>query len=270
MKSKQKRIFVHYLPAYGCVATGLIYVSVGVIAILSFLKIKSGGADESSLLAFLNDFVAGKVAIWVILLGTMSYIIWRIYESITDPYGYGKEGKGIAKRIAIALSSLADALIAYTAIEILLGSSKIGANGEPKQQQQLVKEILEQTWGQWLIIGTGVLIGLTALIQFYYGVTRGYKERLDVDHLSTTLTTIIHLLAGAGYLARGIILAITGFFFIKAGIAEDEGYIVNTDKAFDFIGDHMGHIYFIMAAIGTIFYGLFMFTLAVSYDPDKD
>ena len=59
--------FVRYLPLYGSIATGLIYLGIGIIAILSFLKLKKGGADESSLLMFLNDYVLGRLMIWIIL-----------------------------------------------------------------------------------------------------------------------------------------------------------------------------------------------------------
>jgi hypothetical protein len=271
MKGKnKKRVFIHYLPVYGCVSTGIIYLAIGVIAILSFLKIKHGGADESSLLAYLNEYVAGKILNWIILLGTISYIIWRIYESFTDPYNYGKQMKGLAKRAGIALSTVADILIAYTAVEVLLGSGNVQANGQPVEQRQQVKDILQQSWGSWVVISMGAIICLTACLQFFYGVTKGYKERLDVDYLNKITKAFIHFLAGAGYLARGIILGIIGFFFIKAGVSKNARYIVNTDKAFDFIGDDLGHVYFILVAIGTIFYGLFMFTLGAAYDSNRD
>ncbi len=92
-KNGKKRHFVHYLAMYGGISTGIVYTAIGIIAILSFLKLKEGGADESSLLAYLDNFMAGKVLIWVILLGMVSYIIWRIYETIYDPYGTAKGPK---------------------------------------------------------------------------------------------------------------------------------------------------------------------------------
>ena len=79
---QNKTSYVRYLPVYGSFSTGLIYLSIGVIAILSFMKIKDGGADESSLLAFLYDHTAGKVLFWIILLGTICYVLWRIYETV--------------------------------------------------------------------------------------------------------------------------------------------------------------------------------------------
>lgn len=269
-KNKKKEFFVHYLPIYGCISTGIIYSAIGVIAILSFLKLKQGGADEGSLLVFLSEYLVGRIFVWIILFGTLSYIVWRIYESIKDPYDYGGNGKGLARRTGIALSSIADVLIAYSAIMVLVGTNKIREDGIPTEQREMVGNMLRESWGEWLIISIGIVVCITAVVQFFYGITRGYKERLDIAHFSSKTKSSIHFLAWVGYLARGIIIGIIGFFFIKAGVLDNSRHVVNTDKAFDFIGDHVGHVWFILVAVGTIFYGLFMFTLGVTYDVDND
>lgn len=258
--------YIRYLPVYGCVSTGIIYLGIGTIAILSFLKLKDGGADESSMLAFLNEYVVGKIFIWIILSGTVSFIVWRIYEAITDPYRYGSSTKGKVKRTGIALSTAADVLIVYSAIRILLGVSNIQLDGQPEEERQMVTNLLRQSWGSWVITAVGVLVTITAIVQFQYGITGGYKERIDVARLHPFLKTFIYVLAWIGYFARGIILGIMGFFLIKSGVLESAEYVVNTDKAFDFIGDNVGHVFFILTAVGTIFYGLFMFSLCVGYN----
>lgn len=267
--TKKKRTIIHFLPVYGCIATGIIYGAIGVIAMLSFFKVRHGGADESSLMAILNDYLFGKIVIWIILLGTLCYILWRFYEAITDPYNYGKNSKGIIKRIGIALSTVADILIVYAAVRVLLGTSHYQADGQPQEEREMVRNLLQQ-YGQWPVICIGVIYIVTAVIQLFYGITRGYKERVDIERISHFFRSAIHVLAWAGYFARGIILGIIGFFFIKAGIVEKADYVVNTDKAFDFIGDHVGHIYFILVAIATICYGLFMFAQGIAYDVDVD
>jgi hypothetical protein len=93
---------------------------------------------------------------------------------------------------------------------------------------------------------------------------------VDIERFSSIFRNAVHILAWVGYAGRGIILGIIGFFFLKAGITENARYIVNTDKAFDFIGDHVGHVYFILVAIATICYGSFMFVQGIAYDTDKD
>jgi hypothetical protein len=266
----RRRGFVHYLPVYGCIATGIVYGAIGVIAMLSFLKIVNGGADENSLLAKLHNTTVGTIFIWVILLGTLSYIIWRIYEVIQDPYGYGKGGKGIVKRTGIALSAIADMLIAYAALQVILGGANFEIDGQPDRERELVHTMLQWHSGPWLTVTIGCIMCITAIVQFLYGVTQGYKERADIDQLSPFVQRGIHWLAWIGYSARGFILGITGFFLVKAGALNDAHHVVNTDKAFDFIGDHVGHLYFILTAIGTICYGLFMLLLGITYDHDKD
>src|SRR5690606_7893348 len=102
-----KKSFPRFLAMYGCISTGLIYGAVGVIAILSFLQIKQGGADEGSLLVYLNNYLIGKIFVWIILVGMLSYIAWRIYETFRDPYDYGSKPKGLLRRAGIGLSSIA-------------------------------------------------------------------------------------------------------------------------------------------------------------------
>lgn len=261
-----KSSFFHYLAVYGCISTGIIYLAVGVIAILSFLKIKQGGADESSLFVFLNDFILGKILVWAILFGTACYVLWRIIEAVKDPYENGSNPKGLALRTGIGLSSFADAFIAYSAVVVLLGTDRIREDGQPIELREQVSSLMTESYGVALIIAIGIVIGATGAIQAFYGFSKGYKERIDVEHLPSWKVGLIHLFAAYGYLARGIILGIIGFFFIKAGFSNDGNEVVNTDKAFDFIGDHVGHFYFIAVAIGTIFYGVFMFLKGSMYD----
>ena len=268
--SKRRRSLIHYFPVYGCISTGLIYTTVGVIALLSFFKVRKGGADESTMLALINDYVVGKIFIWVILIGTVCYIIWRFYEAITDPYEYGTQMSGVIKRISICLSTVADIMIVYTSIRVLVGSSQIMLDGRPKEEQETVASLFLESWGNEIVIVTGLVIIVAAITQLLYGVTKGYQERINMEHFNPPVKILTHVMAWAGYVARGIILGIIGFFLMKSGITKDAKEVVNTDKAFDFIGDHIGHLYFVAVALGTISYGIFMFILSVAYDTEKD
>lgn len=267
---KKKKTFIHYFPVYGCISTGLIYVTVGVIALLSFFKVREGGADESSMLALISDYIAGKIFIWIILVGTLCYVIWRFYEAVTDPYGYGRRILGIAKRIGICLSTIADIMIAYTAVRVLLGTGNIMLNGQPKEEQNAVDSLLREPGGSGIIIVVGSLIIVAAATQLLYGITKEYRERIDMEHFRSGSKIFTHIMAWSGYIARGIIVGIIGFFLLKSGITEDATVVVNTDKAFDFVGDHVGHFSFILVALGTICYGIFMSIHGIAYDPGKD
>ena len=264
MKFTRRKRFVHYLPIIGCAAAGMTYVGIGVIALLSFFKVREGGADETSMLVVLNDILAGKIVVIIILTGTLSYVLWRIYESITDPYQYGNDYKGLAKRAGIAFSAVPDLLIVYAGIRVLTGITKIQANGQPLEERAFVQTLLNN--GQsWIVMAIGCVTVGTAVIQLIYGITKGYKERVSDHSFSIVKRSFFNGLGLAGYTARAIILGIIGYFFFYAGVTRDSEAVVNTDKAFDFIGDNVGHFFFIVLAVGTICYGLFMFAMGATY-----
>jgi type IV secretory pathway VirB2 component (pilin) len=79
------------------------------------------------------------------------------------------------------------------------------------------------------------------------------------------------VLAWAGHMARAVILCIIAYFLIQASLQSDPGDVVNTDKAFNLLGESiLGHPAFVVVALGTISYGLYMFMLAWYYEFDSD
>ena len=270
MNKKKHKTLVHYLPIYGCIATGLIYVAIGVIAILSFLKLKDGGADENRLFAYLSQYFAGKILVAIILAGTLCYVIWRFYEVYTDPYHYGSDLRGMARRTGISLSTVADILIVFSAFRFIFGIGTLDEKEQLPHLREMVHSILQKNSGQIAVISIGAVFIVTAIVQFFYGITRGYRERLEVKEFSQGMKMFVHFSGITGYFSRGIILAIMGYFYLKAGITLDAQYVVDTDKAFDYIGDNIGHAAFILVAAGTIFYGVFMIALGTAYDVDRD
>jgi hypothetical protein len=265
---RKKKDLIHYLPEFGCISTGVLYAGIGMIALLSFFKVRDGGADESSMLLVLNDSTLGKILIGLIITGTTCYVAWRIYEAVADPYDYGTSWRGIGKRAGIALSTIADAMVISAGVRVFLGLGEIQTDGQPLEERAMTKAMLD-AGNDWLVVLIGTIIFTTALVQLIYGFTKGYKERVDEHDFSPNAQKVFHALGLYGYGARGLILGIVGFFFIKAGWQHDSEVVVNTDKAFDFIGDHVGHALFIVTAIGTIAYGFFMFALGVTYKAER-
>src|SRR5687768_5174555 len=166
--STKGKTFFKYLPIYGCISTGLSYTGVGTIAVLSFLKVREGGADESSMLAILNDVIIGKILLWVIMVGTACYIVWRIFEAVTDPYGYGNDFSGLGKRSGIALSSVTDLLIVFAAVKVLLGIGSIQQSGEPREEREFVGNLLNENWGVPAVTAMGVVVLVAAVVQLVY------------------------------------------------------------------------------------------------------
>lgn len=247
-------------------STAIIYGAIGIIALLSFFKLMHGGADENSFFVLLDRFTAGRILNWAIILGAVCFIVWRLYEAFTDPYHTGHHIKAILLRTGGAFSSGADAFIAISVLQALFNRHKAPVTGDPIQQRSFVNELFQSHWGHILVIIIGVIGLLTAAVLILYGLSARFMEKLRADDFSKGTKHVLRIIAYAGYLSRGVIVGIIGFFFIKAAIKDNSTYVVNTDKAFDFIGDHVGHLWFILISIGTICYGVYMFILALHYD----
>jgi hypothetical protein len=266
VKKQNRYKLLKILTLVGCFSTGIIYASIGVIALLSFFKLKNGGADESSFFVLLNGFVAGRIVNWAIIMGAVCFIIWRFYEAIRDPHHMGTDAKAILLRIGGGFSSAADAFIALSALSAMFGEQKAPLSGEPIQKREMVGHLLNFNWGPAVIIITGIITCLTAAVLVLYGLSARFTEAIKLKDFTRKQKYALHVIAYAGYFARGVILGIVGFFFIKSAIENNSRYIVNTDKAFDFIGDHIGHVWFILIAVGTLCYGVYMFVLGLHYE----
>lgn len=262
---KRTTAFFEVLARAGCISTAIVYIMLGIVALLSLFRVRHGGADEASILKLLEDVPLGKLVIGIILTGMIAYIIWRFYEAIRDPYKYGKKWQGIAARLITAFSAVSDALIAWPAVEALLGISTAMKDGEPVAQRQMFATLVEKG-GSWLLFLIGAITFITALVQFVYVFKEAYEERIDFKRLSKLKSSIIHTLSYAGHIARGSILGIIAFFMVKAAVTKNAQHVVNTDKAFDFLGDEVSHLVFAAVAAGTICYGLFMVAMGYYYD----
>lgn len=269
MAEKHKSLFVYKLAKLGAVSIGVVYLLIGVLAILSFLQLKEGGTGRKSVFRFIAEIPLGNVLLVAICLGLAGYIVWKLYDAYSDPYGYGKHWTGLFKRFALAFSSLAYGLIAVSAVQVIAGITNSNA-ANVARQRLLVARIFDWWAGQWLVAAAGAIVGLAGLSQFIYVIKKAYREKLRVDEISERKRKIIASLAWAGHFARGIILLVIAYFLIKAAVTSDSGEVVSTDKAFDFLGDEIGHIIFILVALGTICYGLYMFALSFYFDFEDD
>jgi hypothetical protein len=264
---KKFRKFARMLARYGCVSIGTVYILLGSMAILSLFGRAEDDADEERAMDYLLEYTLGEVFVWVILAGMVGYIVWRIFEAVTDPYDFGNDLKGIGKRVGIALTSVGYGLIAYSAFDVLQG------NGEDSEQemQSMIAQVLEWQGGSWLVGTVGLMTGIAGLFQFRFVISGAYKHWLSIDELSKLRRRIIYGLAWAGYLARGVILLVLSYFLLRAAFKENPEEVGDTDTAFDFIGGGLiGDSAFFLVALGTIAYGLFMYVFSVCYKFEKD
>ncbi len=99
---------------------------------------------------------------------------------------------------------------------------------------------------------------VVAVVQLVYGVTRGYKERLDIHFYSKAAKGTIHFLAWVGYCYGGIIIGITGIFFSKPRLPAKRNLSLIRTRHLNLSATRSDMSFFIVLAPGRICYGIFM------------
>lgn len=258
------------LARIGCVSIGTVYIIVGVLAVLALLGILIEAADEERMVHVLEDVPGGSIVIWSIVLGIAAYVLWRMIEVITDPYEFGDDWRGYAYRAAIAFTALTYAAIAWSVARASLGGGNGGTDASEDARQKMVAQILEWPGGAWLIgLFASIVIGV-GVAQFIHIARRSYTLEINLHDLSPAGRTIIHGLAGYGLAARGAILGVIGWLLLRSALESDPHEAGDTDTAFDFIGGGpFGNTGFLLVALGTISWGLFMYANALYYQFGK-
>ncbi len=138
---------------------------------------------------------------------------------------------------------------------MVLGSGGSGEGG----RQTLVAKLLEQPLGQ-VIVGlfAAAVIG-KGIYQFYRGISGKFKEGIKESKMSSEEQSVFMRAGRVGYLARGVVLGIIGYFLAKAALQSNASQAGGTDKAFDFLSSTGGPYLLAAVAIGLACYGVFMF-----------
>ena len=246
-----ERSFVNRVAPVGLIAKGIIYVLLGVIALMAALNMgrQKDEASNKGVFNLVEDWPAGIYILGALAIGLICYTAWRFIQA-------WKTGKW-PKKIRYMFSGLGYASLAFTAFKIMTGSRD--SNGD--SNQALAAKILSQSYGQWIMIAVALFFAGIGVYQVYYGLKEKYKKH--IGKLDLPGSRILFTSAKIGYIARGIVWLIVAYLFANAGLMADSSEAGNTGKAFKFIESNTAGSYLLgMLALGVIMYGIYNFIRA--------
>jgi hypothetical protein len=227
-------------------------------------------ADEGRLVQLLMRIPGGPVVIWAIVVGAAAYVVWRVIEAVSDPYGFGADWRGLARRAGVASSAIGYALIAFTTARIAMGTGTGARDAAEEQHQLVVAQVLAWPGGELLLGLAGGVLAVVGVAQFVLVARRAYATEIHIEPQTEFGERVTHFLAWYGYSARGVILCVLAWFLLDGAISSDSNAVGDTDTAFDFIGGGtLGDSAFAVVAVGTIAYGIFMYMNAWHYRFDS-
>ncbi|MFP4091360.1 MAG: DUF1206 domain-containing protein [Cyclobacteriaceae bacterium] len=249
---------------FGMFAKGTVYIILGVLTAMAAFSVGGGKTTgKSGALEFIYGQPFGRILLGLVAFGLLCYAIWRLIQSFKDPENNGTDTKAIIKRIGYFFSALVYGLIAFEAAKMIFSAGSGGGSGGNGQKQSLVAQILELPAGQWIIGAVALIFFGKAFYQFYRSLSGKFAHKVQESDLDQRIKSTLRKAGMAGYIARGIVIGIIGYFFLQAAMQSNPNQVKGTKGAFQFISEMaFGPWLLGIVAIGLACYGVFMFVKA--------
>lgn len=208
----------------GFLARGLVYGIIGVLALEVALDHGGKLASQKGALREIEQKPLGHALLIAVAIGLGGYASWRLLRAAL---GHGPEGsdKGV-ERLGGLASGLVYAAMCVLAIKVLMGTA--GSSGNAKKT---TADVFDWPAGRWLIGVAGlVMLGVSAY-QLYRGVKQKFLEDSKTDEMPPAVRQWIARVGTVGHVARGVVFALVGIFFLKAAIEYDPKEAVGLDGA---------------------------------------
>lgn len=248
----------------GYVARGLVYLSVGLVALLAALGVTPHARSALGAVEALSGWTAGVALLWFIGLGLCGFALWRALQSFLDADGQGKAASGLAARAGQAVSGLVYGGLAVSVFSLLHTARNLKRPSEHAEMVRHIQTFLSFHGGGLLVIALGVFVLACGL---------GNMVRAVIGHFGRTLACEEALapwagtVARVGYFARGLALAPVGFFMARAGLYARASEAHGVGGALETLHRQpMGGLLLGLTAAGLMAFGLFGF-IEAAYRP---
>lgn len=189
----------------GFAARGLLYLIIGYLALQLGRTEDAGGA-----LDWLQN-KAGGLVLGALALGFVAYGIWRVADAVFDTQNKGRDAKGIAGRLAGALSGLIHLGLAFTAAKLALGGRSGGDSSDSAESGAAAAMSLPG--GDLLLYAVAAILVVVGGAQLAIAATRAFCKHISPEARNRWWV----IAAGtAGHAARGAIFIAAGWLVFNA------------------------------------------------------
>ena len=253
--------WVEKLARVGYFTKGAIYILIGVLSAMAAFGAGGQSAGKAEAFQVIERQPFGQVLLVIVAIGFIGYAIWRYVQAFKDTENKGSDTKGMIQRIGYGLSGLLYLAFAFYAFRMVFGSSGGGQGG---QQQQLIGELLSQPFGQFLVGLLGAIAIAKGIYELYRGITKRFMR--DIRGVAGKERELYEKAGQIGYISRGVVFGIIGFFLGRAAILSSSSQAKGTEGVFDFLSATGGPWLMGLIAIGLAAYGVFQIVTA-KYKP---
>ena len=185
----------------GYSARGGVYFIVGLFAVLAAFDAGEKTDTEGALQKLLSQ-PFGSVLVWIIIVGLVGYVIWRLIQSLFDTDDHGWTPKGLAVRAGLLTSAGTYLVLTGFALSLL---GMFSGGGEGGGGRGPFAEYVSGLIGaRWVSLGLGLIFAGMTIAHWFKAVTRRYADHFDTDEAPMAL---VHPVSILGLIARGFVFA---------------------------------------------------------------
>ena len=247
--------FMEVLTRLGYGVRGLIYVTMGLLAVQVALGKGGALASPQGAIAAIGKQPAGMIFLWVVLVGLIAYAIWGVVRAVYDPLDKGHRPKGLFARFGFLVSAFGYGILALATYGYITGVTQT-ANGS--QTQNFIPMIMALPWGRWAVGILGLIVLAGGLYQIYLGFSASFDRQFQTYALTPKEVKLATDVGRFGTSVRGVVFAIVGGLIILAAYQANPGQPVGFDTALATLMAQPYGIWLLgIVAVGLIAFGFY-------------
>ncbi|MDR3577305.1 MAG: DUF1206 domain-containing protein [Anaerolineaceae bacterium] len=233
---------------------GIIYVTMGLLALNVTFGNGSSTIDQQSAIAAIGRQPAGLFLLWLILIGLVSYSLWGVIRAVVDPLHKGHHLKGGLVRAGYLVSAATYASFVPFTYGIIKGAGSKAQTGT----QSSLSSVMSQPGGHWAIGVLGLVLIVVGLYQVYQGFKNSFDKQIKTYKLSPQEYKIVTQLGRFGTAVRGFILAVAGVLVVMAAYQSNPNQPVGFAPALQaLLGQPYGIWLLALTGLGLLAFGIY-------------
>ncbi|GAB2672655.1 DUF1206 domain-containing protein [Thalassiella azotivora] len=244
----------------GYAVSGGLHLIIGVIAVQVALGTSGSSPDQSGALQQVASAPFGQAALWVAAAALAALGLYQLTEAAVGGRRVAADER-TAERVKAAAKGVTYLVLAGLTVTYATGSGGSGGSGGSRTSD-VTAQVMQSTAGRVLVGLVGVGIVAVGAYHVYKGVTKKFLEDLRTTGPGAVGDAVTWL-GVAGYCAKGVALAVTGFLFVLAAWQADPSEARGLDGALRTLAAQpFGTALLVAVGVGFVAYGVYSFARA--------
>jgi hypothetical protein len=239
----------------GYAARGVVYLSIGAMALLAALDLWPRAEGALGALEAWGRWPAGIILLWLVGLGLYGFAGWRALQSLFDADRLGRKPRAIVSRLGQAISGVTYAGLAVAVFGLVDALEDLHEADDQAATQEAVAKALEMPLGGLAVVAVGLFVLGAGIGSFVRAFVDHFGRGLDGDRETRAWAGA---LARFGYAARGVALAPAGVLLVSAGLNARASDARGLEGALNLLHDGpLGEVVLSLTALGLLAFGAF-------------